>query len=931
MNYICSVNRKVAAHLDKNTGKIPVGGNFTAFNENWKPVCISISDLAEEIGKSAGLCAWHLVEGKRQKNNTGLIQAGMIIVDIDNQADGKDQNGNKIQKQELTFEEALDLEICKKYLTFAYDSPSTTAEWPRFRLVFGLEKPIIDPAFYQWFTREICRQIPGFDIRATQCPNLFYGARSAEDILLQTDKFIPAAKIDEAYSAYASLPQAGSSAEGDPEQTLKGVQVSQDGLDLALLVSQTVKAVLNGEPVDDRSSTMAAVFKELIGWANWLGSHDVTVCASPLTIAQDAFYAIYDYPHDLDGKFNRILGSIHGVSDLLPAVSLASELGALAPWKKIRAQNREVFEQKASAETKEAIKQTRATPSNSILAVEDFNLGPMPQSEAVSTTTTSTSTSTSTSNPNVMNTPQTPTQLINLQNAGGNNNRQFSENDVADIIVTNQGDDFIYDSNLDQFYTYDNDLGIWYAQDEQHIKRRIVKALDSFVTAGVMAKYNSATVSSVFQILKAKLLKSVDGGRRSIWSKGRRYIPFQNGVLDSETFDFHSGQQKDLYLRSKLAYDYDPEAKCPEFLKWVNKALDTGQALLIQAFCRALLTGYTAGERFLHLVGPGGTGKSTMQQLMIALAGFSGSHTSSLEIIETNKFETYNLIGKRLLLLTDESNYNKRMDVLKKLTSASDTLRAERKYGKEIISFKPECLVCIASNEHISSNDSSSGLERRRLTIVMDKVVPPSERRELLSVYDDRLEGEFVPEMSGIVSWALSLSYDKMRDVLANPVKHVPSIAKTNIEALMFNNQFVSWLGECCLYSPNSATVIGRGASKPSTDEAERGLYVKDSYSELYASYVNFCKACGYKAAAKPRFVERTREALVNILKLSACGLTFKNGLPAITGLRLKAYDLTSDRASYGPDRLPSPVEFAQNPDPTLWETAFQKHDPAKN
>ena len=929
MNYICSVNRKVAAHLDKNTGKIPTGGNFTAFNENWKPVCISISDLAEEIGKSAGLCAWHLVEGKRQRNNTGLIQAGMIIVDIDNQADGKDANGNKIQKQELTFDEALELDICKKYLTFAYDSPSTAEGWPRFRLVFGLEKPIIDPDFYQWFTREICKQIPGFDIRATQCPNLFYGARNPDAVLLQTDKFIPSTKIDEAYTAYASLPKAGNGSESDPEETLKNVSVQPNGVDLASLVSQTVRAVLNGEPVDDRSSTMAAVFKELIGWANWLSSNDVTVCASPLTIAQDAFYAIYDYPHDLDGKFSRILGSIHGAAELMPAVSLASELGALAPWKKIRAQSREVFEQKASEETKEALRQTKATPSNSILAIEDFNLGPTVQVKADSST--STKTTTSTSNQSAMNTPQTPTQLINLQNAGGNNNRQFSENDVADIIVTNQGDDFIYDSNLDQFYTYDNDLGIWYAQDEQHIKRRIVKALDSFVTAGVMAKYNSATVSSVFQILKAKLLKSVDGGRRSIWSKGRRYIPFQNGVLDSDTFDFHSGQQKDLYLRSKLAYDYDPEAKCPEFLKWVNKALDTGQALLIQAFCRALLTGYTAGERFLHLVGPGGTGKSTMQQLMIALAGFSGSHTSSLEIIETNKFETYNLIGKRLLLLTDESNYNKRMDVLKKLTSASDTLRAERKYGKEIISFKPECLVCIASNEHISSNDSSSGLERRRLTIVMDKVVPPSERRELLSVYDDRLEGDFVPEMSGIVSWALSLSYDKMRDILANPVKHVPSIAKTNIEALMFNNQFVSWLGECCLYSPNSATVIGRGASKPSTDEAERGLYVKDSYSELYASYVNFCKACGYKAAAKPRFVERTREALVNILKLSSCGLTFKNGLPAITGLRLKAYDLTSDRASYGPDRLPSPVEFAQNPDPTLWETAFQKHDPAKD
>jgi hypothetical protein len=114
MNYICSINKKVASHLDKNTGKIPTGGNFTAFNENWKPVCISISDLAQEIGRSTGLCAWHLIEGKRQRNNTGLIQAGMIIVDIDNQADGKDAAGDKIQKQELTFEQALELDLCSQ-------------------------------------------------------------------------------------------------------------------------------------------------------------------------------------------------------------------------------------------------------------------------------------------------------------------------------------------------------------------------------------------------------------------------------------------------------------------------------------------------------------------------------------------------------------------------------------------------------------------------------------------------------------------------------------------------------------------------------------------------------------------------------------------------------------------------------------------------
>lgn len=526
-----------------------------------------------------------------------------------------------------------------------------------------------------------------------------------------------------------------------------------------------------------------------------------------------------------------------------------------------------------------------------------------------------------------MKVPNTPTQLVSLQSANGQN-RQFSENDVADIIVANQGDDFIYDSHLDQFYHYDEDYDIWYYQDEQHIKRRVVKALDAFVQGGVLPRYTSATISSVFLILKAKLLRSEDGGRRSIWSRSRNYIPFKNGVLDAQTLLFKEGKHKDLYLRHKLDYDYDPNAKCPEFISWIRNALNPGQELLIQAFARSILTGYTAGERFLHLVGPGGTGKSTMQQLMVALAGFHATHTSSLEIIETNKFESYNLIGKRLLLLTDESNYNKRMDVLKKLTSASDTLRAERKYGKEIISFKPECLVCIASNEHITSNDSSSGLERRRLTIVMDKVVPASSRKELISVFEDRIEGTFVPEMSGIVTWALNMGYDLMKDVLGNPTKHVPSLNKTNIEALLFNNQFVSWLNDCCLYAPNTHTAVGMGARKPNTDESEKGWYVANAYGALYPSYANFCKSCGYKPAAKHRFVERTKEALVNILKLPNIEIVLKDGVPSIKGLRLKAFDLNSDRASKGPERLPSPVEFAQDMSTTKWEQALQKHDP---
>lgn len=927
VKFIYSRNQKVTEALNPKTGKIAKGGNFRAFNENWIQCESDIGELLKYVcNDQNGLCAWHLLDGRRREKETGCIKAGLIIIDIDNQANGKDENGEKIQDQQLTVEEGLELDFCKKYLSAAYLSPSHKPNWHRFRLVFGLEKPIIDTGFYQWFTRFISEGIPGSDRRATQVPNLFYGGTGVESVLGEFSNFIPAEKIDEAWEAYRALPRE-QKGDGDAEEHLRTQRDSQ-GVSMPAVLSQAVRDMFEGGAVEDRSFAMTMAFKEILGWCNWLNDAKVGTSDDPLTVAHTIFENIYEYSPELDGKFFRILNSIASPAELKPAIVIASDEGDLAAWRRIRRAAPKAFETSCPAEMQDELKNKKPKPSNSVLSFEEllnFDGNELQIPIAVEEPPTEQKSTSTPTDPPMSATPGTPAQLVQLQQ----NNRQFSENDVADIIVNNYGGEFLFDSSLDEFFTYDQDQRIWYLQDEQHIKRRIVKTLDTFVTAGVLPRYNSATISSVYHILKAKLLKSVDGGRVSIWTRSRGKIPFTNGVLDAETFEFDTDNQKDLYLRSRLPYPYDPAAKCPDFLQWLDSCVGHERVVIIRAFCRALLTGYTTGERFLHLVGPGGTGKSTLQQLLIALAGFAATHTSNLEIIETNKFECHNLIGKKLLLLTDEANFNKRLDVLKKITSASDTLRAERKYGKEVISFKPEVLVCIASNEHISSSDISSGLERRRLTIIMDKVVPPSQRRDLLNIYQDRVEGELVPELSGVVTWALSMPFDEMRDVLANPVKHVPTLNATNLEALIFNNPYVAWLAECTLYAPNSYSNIGGGAFRPSIDESERGLFVKNAYTELYASYVNFCKSNGYKHSAKPRFIDRLRETVRNVLKVEGVGPKFVKGKSVFTGLRLKPYDISTDRASFGDTRLPSPVEWASNPDLAEWQTAFNTHDKA--
>ena len=93
---------------------------------------------------------------------------------------------------------------------------------------------------------------------------------------------------------------------------------------------------------------MAMALKEIIGWTNWLKEAGLTVRENPIDIAHRAFYALYDYAPELDGKFTRILNSITDAVSLKPAISIAAENGETAPWKKIKTSNKKIYDAQLS-------------------------------------------------------------------------------------------------------------------------------------------------------------------------------------------------------------------------------------------------------------------------------------------------------------------------------------------------------------------------------------------------------------------------------------------------------------------------------------------------------------------------------------------------------------------------------------------------------
>ena len=72
MDFFFSINHAVSEYVNPATGKIAAGGNFAAFNNNWLPQEADISAMADAVTtQQAGLCAWHLVEGRRREGSTG--------------------------------------------------------------------------------------------------------------------------------------------------------------------------------------------------------------------------------------------------------------------------------------------------------------------------------------------------------------------------------------------------------------------------------------------------------------------------------------------------------------------------------------------------------------------------------------------------------------------------------------------------------------------------------------------------------------------------------------------------------------------------------------------------------------------------------------------------------------------------------------------
>lgn len=306
--------------------------------------------------------------------------------------------------------------------------------------------------------------------------------------------------------------------------------------------------------------------------------------------------------------------------------------------------------------------------------------------------------------------------------------------------------------NMQKFWSYDRDEGIWTELPEEALKRRL-----QLVCRYAKIPIKESRIRGAFSAAKSRFFREVEFDRLD-----RRSIPAANGILRYEDgrWSIYPYRRED-FRRIRLPVFYDLTAKCPRFEKFLEEVFQGTPDLkercrFILEFLGLSLTANTEYEKAIMLVGSGGNGKSVLIRVLEALVGSRNRSAVQLKQLE-NRFQRAHLDGKIVNIATELSEGGEVPDAEVKAIISGEAITAEHKL-KPPFEFFPICKMWFLTNHLPSVRDLSDGLFRRF------SIIDFPNRFDDKPTRDTQLSDKLAAESSGILNYlliALSAVYER--------------------------------------------------------------------------------------------------------------------------------------------------------------------------
>lgn len=278
---------------------------------------------------------------------------------------------------------------------------------------------------------------------------------------------------------------------------------------------------------------------------------------------------------------------------------------------------------------------------------------------------------------------------------------------------------------------------------------------------------------------------------------GPTNLPFVNGILDLNTWQFRHVEPSDFFLNYIAVPFVNPAPPCPVFDHFLE-TISGGDPDIISAIKEMigyLLTPDMAGKCFFVLQGVGDTGKSVLANLISSF--FNVEAVAHLDISRLgDRFSPAALQGKWLNVCADlpDGRLKKEAVGAIKQIMGNDTISVEAKF-RAVTSFKPTCKLLFATNFPLRMEHDEAFLSRCAI-IPFSHPIPKDKQ-------DKQLLQKMLMEAPGIIVQCLE-AYRRLR---ARNYQFLPLAGALGITGcISYPELFDGFLATQCAFIPGAFT-----------------------------------------------------------------------------------------------------------------------------
>lgn len=401
----------------------------------------------------------------------------------------------------------------------------------------------------------------------------------------------------------------------------------------------------------------------------------------------------------------------------------------------------------------------------------------------------------------------------------------FQMDDIgnANRVVFWKGGDIRYDPDRERFYTFDRKK--WVPAKEGRVLGLVEDVIQKIPNTEALfyssstcppselskSKSTPRTYRQVFLEWTAKqrfagkitatavILK----GREALWTTGDDFdidpymLNVNNGVVDLRTGALHPHNRS--YMATNITnVDYDPNATCPEFLRFLEMTQPNAEhRRYLQRLMGLTMIGEVRDQIFALHIGSGGNGKGVFLDCCAFVLGeyaTTGQRDSFVRKSNSNRIpaDIASFEGKRIVLV-DELNDNQKMDTaLLKDVTGGGKIKAEAK-NVNPWEYTPKFTLHFRTN-HMPDLPTDRSIVRR-FRPVRWSVEPTSEQWDTFTSPHHSTPFNYLTkrEASGILNWMLEGTRDYLENGLDVPID-------LQLDAIMMleeNDPFLIFMNQC--------------------------------------------------------------------------------------------------------------------------------------